>query len=66
MRTNSISHSKIPKLNLNFNKESNKSRTINKNKKYGRNFSMQKSIVGGYSTIAGIKHKKLIGNNKKF
>ncbi len=66
MRTNSISHSKIPKLNLNFNNETNVTRTINKNKKCGRNFSMQKPIVGGYSTIAGIKYKKLIGNNKKF
>lgn len=64
MRTNSISHSKIPKLNLNFNNEPNKISYVNK-KKYGRNLSMHKPMVCGYSTIAGIKHMKT-GNKKKY
>ena len=65
MRTNSISHSKIPKLNLNFN-NSTKNETYVKKKPsynikydfYGRN-NLQTSHNFGYSTMAEFKKQKV-------
>ena len=65
MRTNSISHSKIPKLNLNFNHSTKNSTYVKKkplnNLKYdfnGRN-NLQKSHNFGYSTMAEFKKQKV-------
>ena len=73
MRTNSISHSKIPKLNLNFNNLTTKNETYVKkkheynvkNEMYKRNL-LQKPQTFGYSTIAEFKQKKNPSQKKKY
>lgn len=65
MRTNSISHSKIPKLNLNFNHSTKNETYVKKKASYnikydfnGRN-NLHKSQNFGYSTMAEFKKKKV-------
>ena len=68
MRTNSVSHSKVPKLNLNFNHTTKNEHSIKKQVnalKDGRN-NIHKPQALGYSTIAEFKKKKILNLKKKY